>query len=595
MDKRTIIAFIIIGLLFLFYDDYLRWLYPPQEEADIDSTDVQTEIYRAEEPPQPVREPVTSQKYISPLQEDLTEIFQPDEIITETFEEPEYIPEEFILVETDRIRAKFTNIGARLLSFQLKPNGSYLKQNLELIPAEVFPRPGFRFWTYDGAVETSQLSFRVEGDFYSGDRTINLSAGETEDIEFIASLGEDRSLSVIYTFRGDGYTFDCEITGRGLESTWVRDYVEVYWSGGLADTEKDSSLGSSSSMGSLQMGYYSKSYIYFEGDELEDMKANKKKTEVVGPLNGNTKWGAVRNKYFMAALIPEVGYATGGWMESLFDSTHTSKDQPNRMGVGLRIPIAEGVPVTPLKIFIGPIDYEVLGSVDPSLRRTMDWGWSVIAPFSKAVLWALNKLGHIIPNYGITIIIFSILIKIIIWPLTRKSYQSMAAMSRLQPRIKELREKYKKEPQRIQKEMMKLYKAEKVNPMGGCLPMLLQMPLLFALFIVFRSTIEFRNAPFMLWITDLSKPDVLFHLPFSLPMYGAHVGLLPILIGISTYFQSKVTMTDPNQKMMLYFMPIFMLVIFNQFPSGLNLYYTMFNILTIIQQKITPPPKPATG
>ena len=126
--------------------------------------------------------------------------------------------------------------------------------------------------------------------------------------------------------------------------------------------------------------------------------------------------------------------------------------------------------------------------------------------------------------------------------------------------------------------------------MLGCLPIMLQMPLLFALFNIFRSTIEFRNAPFMLWITDLSKPDIIFHLPFSLPLYGAHVTVLPIIMGVTTFFQSRMTMTDPNQKMMLYFMPVFMTLIFNNFPSGLTFYYTLFNVLTLLQQKITPPP-----
>jgi YidC/Oxa1 family membrane protein insertase len=120
------------------------------------------------------------------------------------------------------------------------------------------------------------------------------------------------------------------------------------------------------------------------------------------------------------------------------------------------------------------------------------------------------------------------------------------------------------------------------------------MPLLYALFIIFRSTIEFRQAPFIWWIKDLSMPDVIMMLPFTIPMYGNHIALLPILMGISTYFQSKSTMTDPNQKMMLYFMPVFMTVIFNNFPSGLNLYYTLFNVWTLLQQKMTPPPQVST-
>ena len=164
----------------------------------------------------------------------------------------------------------------------------------------------------------------------------------------------------------------------------------------------------------------------------------------------------------------------------------------------------------------------------------------------------------------------------------------MKEMSRVQPLLTEIREKYKSDPQRMNKETMKLYKEHGINPLGGCLPMLLQLPLLGALFIVFRSTIQLRGASFIPgWIDDLSSADTIFTLPFSLPLYGDQFNILPILMAGTMMLQSKMTMLDPKQKAMVYIMPIFMLLIFNQFPSGLNLYYTMFNVLTIFQQKFT--------
>jgi len=146
-------------------------------------------------------------------------------------------------------------------------------------------------------------------------------------------------------------------------------------------------------------------------------------------------------------------------------------------------------------------------------------------------------------------------------------------------------EKYKNDQQRMNKEMMKLYQTHGY-PLSGCLPMLLQMPLLLALYIVFRSTIQLRGAVFIPgWINDLSQADTLFHLPFSLPLYGSDFNLLPIIMAVTMFFQSKMTMQDPKQKAMIYLMPVFMLAIFNRFPSGLNLYYSLFNVLSIIQQK----------
>jgi YidC/Oxa1 family membrane protein insertase len=159
-------------------------------------------------------------------------------------------------------------------------------------------------------------------------------------------------------------------------------------------------------------------------------------------------------------------------------------------------------------------------------------------------------------------------------------------MQKLQPLLLELKEKYKGDAQKLQKETAKLYKEHNVNPLGGCLPVILQMPLLYALFIVFRSTIELRGAPFVLWIKDLSMPDTILHLGFSIPMYGDQVAVLPLIMGLTTYLQSRISMTDPNQKMMLYFMPIFLTLMFNSFPSGLTLYYTLFNIFSMVQQKM---------
>jgi YidC/Oxa1 family membrane protein insertase len=242
-----------------------------------------------------------------------------------------------------------------------------------------------------------------------------------------------------------------------------------------------------------------------------------------------------------------------------------------------------------LRVYIGPLDISELDYYDNHLDElVMNNGWyeSMFRFISLIILQVLQFLQSIIPNYGIVIIIFSILVKVVLYPLTKKSYSSMKDMQKIQPLMAEIREKYKDDAQRMNSEMMKLYKEHGVNPLGGCLPMILQMPLLIALFIVFRSTIQLRGAMFIPgWITDLSRPDTIFTLPFSLPMYGNEFNILPILMALTMIFQSKMTMQDPKQKMMVYIMPIFMLLIFNRFPSGLNLYYTLFNLFTIVQQK----------
>ena len=227
----------------------------------------------------------------------------------------------------------------------------------------------------------------------------------------------------------------------------------------------------------------------------------------------------------------------------------------------------------------------------------MNFGWFIVRPISKFVLWALKSMHLYIPNYGIILIIFSILVKLVVYPLTKKSYESTRAMQAIQPEINNLKEKYKNNPTKLNQKTMELYKKKGVNPIGGCLPMLLQMPLLFALFTVFRSTIELRGEPFVWWIKDLSAPDILFYIPFKIPLYGDFVCALPILMALSMFVQQRMMMAttggpqEQQQKLMQYFMMVFFFLLFNGFPSGLNLYYTLFNVLTIAQQKLIKQPQ----
>ena len=180
------------------------------------------------------------------------------------------------------------------------------------------------------------------------------------------------------------------------------------------------------------------------------------------------------------------------------------------------------------------------------------------------VLWLLKYLNGWIPNYGIVLILFSVVVKIVVYPLTKKSHQSSKEMQALQPEIAKLKEKHKNNPQKLNQATMGLYKEHGVNPLGGCLPLLIQMPLLISLFQVFRSTIELRGAYFVGWITDLSAPDVVFRLPFSIPLYGDGFAILPIIMGVTMFVQQKMmpTQASGQQKFMSYFMTGFFVLLF---------------------------------
>ena len=398
---------------------------------------------------------------------------------------------------------------------------------------------------------------------------------ETEKIEsptsvtFFTSFHNNREITKTIIFYPDSYILDIEIDLSSVSDELLSGLFSFSWYGGLPSTEKNTSEDQT----------YFNGYVY-QGGELDDTKASKGEN-ILSSYKGNLDWAAVRTKYFLTSFIPSD--------PSSIISSSIGASYNNRETYDMSIVVPSNT-LFRTSLYLGPLEYSRLNRIGKDLDLVMNFGWFFIVPISKGVLWLLKNLHSYIPNYGFVLVLFSILIKVVVYPLTKKSYQSTRAMQALQPEIASLKEKFKSSPQKLNQATMALYKKRGVNPLGGCLPMLLQMPLLFALFTVFRTTIELRGEPFVLWIKDLSSPDVIFNLPFAIPIYGDFVCALPILMAFSMFVQQKM-MTggaeqQGQQKFMQYFMMAFFFLIFNSFPSGLNLYYTLFNVLTIIQQKM---------
>jgi YidC/Oxa1 family membrane protein insertase len=256
--------------------------------------------------------------------------------------------------------------------------------------------------------------------------------------------------------------------------------------------------------------------------------------------------------------------------------------------VGLEMPfVGRSADEDKFRLYLGPLDYGTVRALNVELDRIMSLGavW-IIRPISEYFIIPIFHFLHwFIPNYGVILIIFAIIIKVILYPLTKSSMQSMQKMQALQPMVTEIREKHKDNPQEMNKQMMRLYKEYGVNPAGGCLPLLLQLPILYALWSVFSSTIELRQAEFIWWMKDLATPDVIYELPFKVPLFGVDkISALALAMGVTMFIQQKMTVKDPKQQMMIWMMPIMMTLLFISFPSGLNLYYFMFNLLSIAQQ-----------
>jgi YidC/Oxa1 family membrane protein insertase len=553
MNKKTILAFILVGLIIILMPYYYNLIMPEKPESKTPPAVKDTTVAPTQIPP-PVKE--TAHPLKDTLETDRVSI--PDEV----WQDSKDITAGFAEIETPLYHATFDLRGAKIISFRLKEYSDRKGGITELTPrneqGDFYPNSYMTFPKLN--LSTDELYFRANHD------RITIDAGEKRELVLSAKLKAGGEILFRYTFYGDDYRIGLETRSQGINL--AEDYY-FRWDGGVNITETDT----------LRDITYSKAYSYM-GGELEVFDAPGKGEKRLNP-SGTVDWIAVRSKYFEIAVIPE-GNTQG--IDFIASKYKKGKFQPKEFKLALKLTNPSGNLEQKYRLYIGPMDSKRLSSMGVGLESTMNWGWAIIKPFSIAILWSFKQLHTIVPNYGVVIIIFSILIKIILWPLTQKSYKSMREMQKLQPYLKELREKYKSDPQKMQKETAKLYKEHKVNPMGGCLPVLLQMPLLYALFIVFQSTIELRGAPFMLWIKDLSLPDYVLHLGFTIPMYGDAVAILPLIMGITTFFQSKSSMTDPSQKMMLYFMPVFLTLLFNSFPSGLTLYYALFNVLSMLHQ-----------
>ena len=409
----------------------------------------------------------------------------------------------------------------------------------------------------------------------------NLYIDNSKTLVYTNSLNGE-TITKTLTFHPDRFVVDIDVDITQIANNTLGNTYSLGWVGGLPSTEKDS----------VSESTYFKSYLY-QGAELVDVKVGQDES-FSNDYKGQTDWVATRSKYFIASLLDASG---DQFMGSTISASNNGEELYDIYAS------LESSKIANVSLYLGPLEYDRIKSLDINLESVMDFGWAIVRPISKGVLWVLKTMHRFIPNYGVILIIFSILIKLIVYPLTKKSYQSTQAMQAIQPEITKLKEKYKKNPTKLNQATMELYKKKGVNPLGTCFPMLLQMPLLFALFTVFRSTIELRGEPFIFWIKDLSAPDVIFYLPFKVPLYGDYVCALPILMALSMFAQQKMMSPQAatgeqqqQQKIMQYFMMGFFFLLFNSFPSGLNLYYTLFNVLTIAQQKLTgnnqaPPPK----
>jgi len=566
-DKKTIVAFLIIGLiLIVLQTDFYQERFLPQSKS-----------LPTEEQPAGTNMPTESP---SRTQEKSSAVIS-SQIRETTPEVPESkygallarsATSEEITVETSLYTAVFSTRGASIKSFLLKKylleDGSYV----ELIGGDGQGNLGVLLPTEEDTLDTSSFLFSANK------KKVTLSERKQSDVlEFVLNLDDYRQIKKTFTFYQDRYDISMKIDLRNVGDLIDGSYYYLTWRSGVESTEPD-----------LKADMQNAKAYALQGDNKEDFNVDERfEQKQLGSYP--TDWVAIKTKYFTVAVIPQ-GVKGQGVRFIGEQVEKPNEEEPwKKYGFDLKMPFNERQSKTDnYTLYMGPLDYDIIKSYGFELEQIIDLGPSIFRPFGKFILWSFRWLHSFIPNYGWVIVIFSILIKLMLFPLTKKSYKSMKEMQALQPIMQELNEKYKDNAQKKQQEVMKLYKEYGVNPLGGCIPMVLQMPLLIALFNVFRSTIELRGASFIWWITDLARPDTVAILPFTIPLYGNTLNILPLFMGVTMFIQQKISMKDPKQKAMVYFMPLFLTLLFNSFPSGLNLYYALFNILSIMQEKLIP-------
>jgi YidC/Oxa1 family membrane protein insertase len=459
-----------------------------------------------------------------------------------------------ITVETENYRAVFTTAGARLKSFKFKKYRSSVDEKsppfemIRNVPGVPLPL-GVR-WQAASPVDDSDVIYSVQGD------DLNLAGDSKGTVVFRGQTKDGAVITKSFTFSGATYPIQMEVSVKAADGATPSPEIL------LADQSDHPAPNHDAP---------------FEGFiALVDNKIRREPPAEAAKgheFTGDVSWAGFGHTYFLFALLPENGAQ--------------DKVSVRQTGAALIGAVGGQAADQHYTLFIGPKEIDTLKAVGKGLERSIDFGifWFISIP----LLYILHFFHRFTASYGVDIIILTVLIKVLMAPLTHKSYVSMKQMQKLQPQMERLKERYNEDKEKLNKEIMELYRRNGVNPLGGCLPMVLQLPVFYGLYNCLGTPIELRHAPF-LWIKDLSRPDwqsLAFSVPSWWPSFlPGGIPVLTILMGASMFMQQWMTPTagDPNQRKMMMLMPLMFTFMFVSFPAGLTVYWLVNNLLTIGQQ-----------
>ena len=565
MNKNTVIGFVLIGLILFGFSWYNTKQFNEQERArfvadSIAQAEALKNAPKVDSVIMALNDSVTraqiAQAYAAPVYKD------------SLLEQASKAQEEFFTLENNKIKVTFTSKGAQ--ASQVLVKDYYTHDSLDL------------YLMRKGASQFA-IDFYTDQQISTADFNFTKVAQSDSSLTFRLPFGENAYIEHEYVLNPDEYMVDFNLRMVGMDRYISRK------SGVAVDWNLD--------IPRLERGYeneknYSTIAYKFPGDEkVEDLGL--RKADSKEDISTKVEWFAFQQQFFSAIMLAKNDFESGKLSYKFYDvSDEDLRLMDCKAEMNLEYSAAPVVEY-PFSFYYGPNHYKTLKSYDYGFEKIVPLGGWLIGWINRVlIINFFDYLSRFISNFGIIILLMTIAIKLLISPLTLKSYVSSAKMRVLKPEIDKINEKYPKQEDAMKKqqEIMALYKKTGVSMFGGCLPMLLQFPILFAMFRFFPASFELRQQGF-LWADDLSTYDAIFELPFHIPLYGDHVSLFAILMAVSMYFYSKMNMDQmPSgnemagmRTMQLYFMPIFLLVLCNNFSSGLSYYYMLSNLFTIAQ------------
>lgn len=526
--------------------------------------------------PEPLVEEVTTEQPTPNLQESATleaiPLAQPDSIqdLLAMQQFGVFAPmtkgiAETVIMQNELMIVEFSTKGAEIAKVTLKDFKTWDQRPLVILDEESSDL-SFNIETTKGSISLNQLYFSPIS------ATTTLEDGtEAQVMTFIAQSGSAQIVRT-YTLPTSGYVLEKNLEIKGLGNALQSNDVQILWADKLIRQEADIEESRRKTNVNFYTAAGSHDYLSLTSEKAEEL--------VEEPL----KWVSFSQRFFTSAIIAENAFSRSSLEQLVPKDTLSIKN----VKAAITLPLTDGKAA--VSYYFGPNNYNLLKTITPGFENNVDMGYFFVSWVNKYIIVNLFQfLEKYIGNYGVIIILIVLIIKLVLFPLTYKSYVGMAKMRLIKPEIDELKEKYGEDPTKMQQEQMKLFSQLGVSPISGCLPMLLQMPFLFAMFFFFPNSIELRQESF-LWANDLSTYDAIFYLPFTIPFYGAHVSLFTILMTISqiayTHFNNQLTAQSGPMKNIGYIMPVVFMFVLNSFPAALSFYYFVSNMVTFGQQAL---------